>query len=31
MIRTSRFIDGLLVCVVDVMPNHSAAAGFMDP
>jgi hypothetical protein len=31
MIRTSRFIERLLVCVVDVTPNHTAAAGFMDP
>jgi hypothetical protein len=31
MIRTVRFIEVLLVCVVNVMPNHSATAGFMDP
>jgi hypothetical protein len=31
MIRTLRFIERLLVCVVDVVRNHCAGAGFMDP
>jgi hypothetical protein len=30
MIRISRFIVRLLVCISDVVRNHSAGLGFMD-